>query len=557
MIKYKGFTKIKIVLFAFLLFGFSKISSQEKITDTQKYETVCKVWGFLKYYHPAIAEGRVDWDNELLNIFPKIESAKTQVELSNILLDWIKGFGKVKACNDCSLDPTKDYFLKNFDLNWITDSELVDTKLSLELQHIEKNRSTGKKQYVIANKKVGNILVKNERTNYKDVWSNKHLRLLSLFRYWNVIEYFYPYKYLMDDSWDLSLKKLIPLFLNSDTKESYELTLLKSIVQLNDSHARITPPILQDYFGSFWIPVRLKIIDDKAIVIGYFNEDLAKKDGLSVGDVILEYDGRNIKDLLEQFSHLVPASNSKSKLRDLTYYAFRGKSDQVQIKVDSGGEIKDQMIKRYKFEDLKFSNPFKENWYIKDSVGVVNISKVNIKQVPKMMEELSNTKGLIIDLRQYPKGTLYSLFKYISSERKPLYSKIIPDLSYPGYFYWVKGQEYGNSKELIYDKRVVILIDEFTQSQGEYMAMGLEQGDNVTLIGSQTAGSDGNVSKINLPSGVSASFSGIGWYYPSKKETQRIGIVPDIIVNPTVKDLMEGRDLVLEKAFETILGSEN
>jgi C-terminal processing protease CtpA/Prc len=46
--------------------------------------------------------------------------------------------------------------------------------------------------------------------------------------------------------------------------------------------------------------------------------------------------------------------------------------------------------------------------------------------------------------------------------------------------------------------------------------------------------------------------SGIGVYYPDGKETQRIGIVPDIVVKPTIKGISEGRDEPLEKALEII-----
>lgn len=47
-------------------------------------------------------------------------------------------------------------------------------------------------------------------------------------------------------------------------------------------------------------------------------------------------------------------------------------------------------------------------------------------------------------------------------------------------------------------------------------------------------------------------FSGIGVYYPDGGETQRIGIVPDIKVKPTIKGIREGRDELLEKAIEII-----
>jgi C-terminal processing protease CtpA/Prc len=46
--------------------------------------------------------------------------------------------------------------------------------------------------------------------------------------------------------------------------------------------------------------------------------------------------------------------------------------------------------------------------------------------------------------------------------------------------------------------------------------------------------------------------SGIGVYYPDGRETQRIGIVPDIEVKPTIEGIKNGKDEVLEKAIEFI-----
>jgi len=45
----------------------------------------------------------------------------------------------------------------------------------------------------------------------------------------------------------------------------------------------------------------------------------------------------------------------------------------------------------------------------------------------------------------------------------------------------------------------------------------------------------------------------IGVFYPEKKPTQRVGIIPDVVVTPTVDGIREGRDEVLEGAVR-ILG---
>ena len=72
------------------------------------------------------------------------------------------------------------------------------------------------------------------------------------------------------------------------------------------------------------------------------------------------------------------------------------------------------------------------------------------------------------------------------------------------------------------------------------------------MIGSQTAGTDGNASQVVLPGGLGTIISGLGVYYPDGTETQRMGIVPDIEVKRTIQGVREQRDELLEKAIELI-----
>jgi len=51
---------------------------------------------------------------------------------------------------------------------------------------------------------------------------------------------------------------------------------------------------------------------------------------------------------------------------------------------------------------------------------------------------------------------------------------------------------------------------------------------------------------------IRTMISSIGIYYPDKTETQRIGIVPDIEIKPTIEGVRNNKDELLEKAIELI-----
>lgn len=83
--------------------------------------------------------------------------------------------------------------------------------------------------------------------------------------------------------------------------------------------------------------------------------------------------------------------------------------------------------------------------------------------------------------------------------------------------------------------------------------MAFRAGQNTTIVGSTTAGADGDVSLIQLPGGLSTWMTGIGVYYPDSTETQRIGIIPDVYLEPTIKGIKQNRDELLEKAVSIII----
>ena len=102
--------------------------------------------------------------------------------------------------------------------------------------------------------------------------------------------------------------------------------------------------------------------------------------------------------------------------------------------------------------------------------------------------------------------------------------------------------------------KVVVLVDEVSQSQAEYTTMAFRASPNALVVGSTTAGADGNISPIPLPGGISTLISGIGVFYPDNEPTQRVGIVPDLEVWPTIKGIREGRDEILEAGVSKALG---
>lgn len=540
-----------ILFFLCFLFTISSVYSQNELTENKKIYALGKVWGFLKYYHPNVAKGKFDWDENLLKILPAIEQVKSKKEFSNVLLNWINSLGKINVCKSCKQNNTLTYFNKNFNLSWTQDSTLFSKSLSEKLKFIETNRFQGEHHYVSIHKNAGNVTLQNEvgTTNFQ--WQNKHLRILALFKYWNSIEYFFPYKYLTDKNWDLVLQEMIPKFILPKSELDYHLAMLELVVYLDDSHAGLKSQLIDEYFGSKHIPVIFRIIENNAVIEKFFNDSLAKANDLEIGDKILSINNVSIKDNLINNAKYFRGSNESAKAAYAYDKIFNGSTDSIEVQFEREKILITKKIGRYPFSAFNYKRPILKKWEILDnSIGYVNLSAVDTHEVDDIIQHLKTTKSIIFDLRNYPKFTLPYFLNFLNASPKVYAHTIAPDTQYPGKFYWQKPEQIGEINSNNYKGRIIILVNSKTISYAEWYAMGLQTVNNSITIGSQTSGADGNVSRIEFIGGFKSHFSGLGVYYPDHSETQRKGVKIDIKVEQTSEGIKSGSDEILEKAIE-------
>jgi C-terminal processing protease CtpA/Prc len=517
-----------------------------------------KVWGFLKYYHPAIASGNYNWDYELFRILPKIITSKNYQERNEILSDWIFKLGEVEIGKPEKIDETQ-IKLKP-DLSWITNISKLEDKLSKQLIEIRDAKRSNDHFYIGLAQNVGNPQFKNEKSyNNIPLKSDIGYRLLSLYRYWNIIQYYFPYKNLIDKDWSEVLAEYVPKFVNASSDLEYKLVVLSLIASIHDTHANIwgTDPVLQAYRGLNYAPLEVKFIENKAVVTGYLNESDGEKSGLQKGDIILTVNNKKIDKIIEEKLPFTPASNYPRQLRDMAMNLLRTNDSIIEIKFQRGTTELNLKIKCLSLKTLvPFEGSTKRDTCFKllsPEIGYIYPGTIKNEYLPKIMEEVKNTRGLIIDMRTYPSEFIvFTLGGYLMPAATNFVKFSKTSNTSPGLFTYYTTLSVGKNNNDYYKGKVVIIVNETTLSQAEYTTMAFRVTPTARVIGSTTAGADGNVSGFDLPGGIRTMISGIGVYYPDGKETQRVGIVPDIIVKPTIKGIIEGRDELLERAIEII-----
>jgi hypothetical protein len=531
-------------------------------TQIDNLAVLGRAWGFLKYHHPAVTSGGHHWDYDLFRILPGVLAARDRDAARAVMAEWVRGLGAVQPCVTCATLREDNLHLRP-DVDWIGDTALLGRALSDALTSVHRARSGGKQFYVSQAPNIGNPQFDREPAYPNVAFPDAGYQLLSLYRFWNIVQYWYPNRNLLDENWNRVLAEFIPRIALARDKTAYQMETIAPIAKVTDTHANLwsAPPQIRPPAGECQLPVITRFIEDRAVVTGFSDASVEAATGLSIGDVIDRIDGVPIPTLVTQWTPYYPASNQPTRLRDIARSMNRGACADARLTVNRDGKTMEIAARRLPLATVNqqagatHDRPGDTLQMLADQVAYLKLSSVRADQVPTYISRAKDTKGLVVDIRNYPSEfVVFTLGNLLADRATPFAQFTALDLDHPGAFRW-SGVPALNPQQPHYAGKVVVLVDEVSQSQAEYTAMAYRAAGAI-VVGSTTAGADGNVSQISLPGGLRTMISGLGVFYPDKRPTQRIGIVPDVVVRPTIAGIRAGRDEVLEEALRQILGRD-
>jgi len=522
-----------------------------------------KVWGFLKYHHPAVTTGTRHWDYDLLRVLPAVLAARDREAGSIVLRDWIGRLGPLPSCDPC-LSLTDENLHLRPSLAWIESDTAVGRELAGLLRTVHRSRSAGKQFFVSQVPGIGNPRFDNEPMYAALRWPDPGYQLLALYRFWNIIEYWFPYRDQLDGDWDRVLAEFVPRVALAPDKDAYQLEMIQLIARVTDTHANLwsAPPGLRPPAGNCQLPVTIRFVENQAVVTGYSDAAAGPATGLRIGDVVESLDGVPVEQMVGRWEPYYPASNRPTRLRDIARAMLRGACAAAGVGVRRAGDSVRLTPQRVPLANADpraratHDRPGEAFQMLSSEVAYLKLSSVQAAQAASYVDRAKATRGLVIDIRNYPSEfVVFALGSRLVDRSTPFARFTTGDLAQPGAFRWGAPINI-SSQPPHYAGKVVILVDESSLSQAEYTAMAFRANPRAMVVGSTTAGADGNVSQVPLPGGLSSMISGIGVFYPDKTPTQRVGIVADVEVRPTIAGIRAGRDEVLEEALRQILGRE-
>lgn len=532
-------------------------------TEIENLIKLCRVWGYVKYTHPAFLLGQKDWDEELLELIPQVRGLKTDTEVNDLLHDWFLRLGETD-CGEAGFAPVlprNEVILT--DTSWTASTAYLGAELSedlgklADLPYVDHARAPIRWDD-------GVDIFGNEGMpppQYED----PGFRLLGLFRLWNAMEYYFPYKDYLDQDWTLYLEEYIPRILDGTDRNSYEMAIATLAFQLHDPHVWFEEPspdgdgilpLFSEELGYYFFPVPLSEAEGQLVVSG-----TAGDCPLERGDVLLALNGTDMEQLVEERRQYEGCPREDAVINRMRYTTLtRSQTESMDVTVLRGGKTLQFPIKCCLAALPEEDTPQASYQLLDGGIGLIHLSLLDDSEISEAMNSFRGTKGLIIDLREYPEGFLrYGLSAYFQLYTTPFLTCYHPSRFVPGAYTveHLSGRSFGclpPTDAYHYDKPVVVLMNnDRTQSNAEYFAAMFSLAENVTLMGENSAGAAGGMVYLPLPGNLRMAFSFERATRPDGTCWFQTGITPDIYVPRTIQGIAEGRDEVMEAAVQYIM----
>jgi len=237
--------------------------------------------------------GRLHWDYELFRIMPAVLAAKNRISAVEVLTRWTEGLGEATpgmheslANTDVALHPDvawiddrapigdnlnfglrtivssrpkmgeqfslsdvgpgmrenlsdADVFLRP-DVAWIDDKTALGNNMCDRLRAIEAaSPAMGEQFYVSMTPGAENPVFVHELDYPAIKFPDSGYQLLALFRLWNIVRYWYPYRDLVTQNWDDVLTEFISRFGVADSPHAYKLQLFALLAKVSDTHTNL------------------------------------------------------------------------------------------------------------------------------------------------------------------------------------------------------------------------------------------------------------------------------------------------------------------------------
>lgn len=355
--------------------------------------------------------------------------------------------------------------------------------------------------------------------------------------------------------WQAMHEKYLPLTKMTTRKDEYYKMLNQMLQELHLSHFKVIAPdnirtlnSSQAQTTTGTTGLTFKWVENQLLVANVKKDSPAETAGIRPGFIVVSIDGKTSEAIYADY------------LKENVNFRFREELARIRsanaiLAGKAETTVKLELLGA-KNESLNFEltrQPQRQTGTLefesKKLVGNVGYLKFNtffgdlLPKVQIALDEFKDTKALIIDLRGNPGGA-----GDLGSSFAGFLNEISGSLGNLKFRYSAQPFSYEGAGKNAYRGKVIVLTDEGSASTSEIFAGGLQANKRAVVIGSPSAGAVLASLVMLLPTRAALQYVVSGYYLPNGNSLEGRGVIPDVAVKVMRRDLLAGRDPVIEKA---------
>lgn len=373
-----------------------------------------------------------------------------------------------------------------------------------------------------------------------------------------------------DLDWDALYMEYMPKVRQTRSTLEYYRLLQEICAKLKDGHTGVGLPVELNEATDARPAIATRLIEGKVLITEVYGGTL-ESDGVRRGLEITKVDGVPVREYTERNVKPYEFASTSHALDEFAYgmdLLCGPKPRPVKLTMGGpdGGTVERELSREVAWKGFA-REPFQFG-ILDRNIACVIVNAMDAGRVPEMFRsafpQISKADALVIDVRCNGGGSSSVGWDILAClTDKPFLGHGFKTLNYrpysraqgllPGWYGMQKSAHQPNG-QLLYTKPVAVLTSAFTGSAAEDFCLAFDAMRRGKLIGEPTAGSTGQPLYFQLPGGGFARVCTVASMYPDGRGFVGVGIQPDILVKPTVRDFRAGRDTVLEAALEYLRG---
>ena len=385
---------------------------------------------------------------------------------------------------------------------------------------------------------------------------------------WNHFQHFFPYWDILEEQfsvdWETVLMQTLTATLEDETLQDFYFTLRSMIAHLHDGHGNVFMPLNADVelYSGYTLPFTWAMVEGQLTVTTLLERNTQ---GIKVGDVITEIDGQPVSELLEEWQTITSPFGDYGTYRILEEWSLTFESPQLTVQPADGGETTIIEIEARSSAQSSNVNHREERPAVIARLGsgilYIDLTRLNTGRYEAAINLMQEAEGIIFDIRGYPEGTANILLGHLRDVNLNSAPFLLPvvispdhedilfiDFSDPNFIY--------AQASLVTDNVTFITNSNGTVSYGESIISIVEGHELGPIVGSHTAGANGNVRVLETPGDFTILYTSIQSLQFDGSQLYTVGVAPTHPVERTREGVIAGRDELLEAAFAIVGGTD-